>query len=893
MPLPVPARRPVTDRLSRLPRFQRLSRLAVRSGSAIALLAVVSACKETSPPPCTVSGVAVSPSTASLTPGGTTQLNAAVSASNCSPTPSASWSSSAPNIATVSPTGLVTAVTAGSATISATAAGASGTAAITVAPAPIATLTITPAAATAVVGGTVTLTAQARDAAGNVLTGRTITWTSLNANTATVSSAGVVSGVAAGTATITASAEGRTAVAVVTISPPPVASVTVALNAASLTPGQLTQAIATLRDAGGASLDGRTITWQSSNAAAATVDGFGIVTAVAPGTTNITATSEGRSGSAALTVTQIPVASITLAVTNANMRVGEVQAAAAQARDANGSALTDRTITWASSNPAVASVTQGGVITAIAVGATAITASSGGQFATAALIVTPNVASIDLVLGQNPMIVGAQAQATATAKDAGGAVVSGATISFTSSNSSVATVSSASGTVTAVTVGTTNIIATSGAVSRSVALTVNPATVPVASVTISPNGGSVQIGQTLPLTAATLDAGGATLAGRSVTWSSSSPSVASVSSGGLVSGVAAGTSTVTASSEGRSATVSVTVALAPVATVTVSAPSSTVSVGSTMQASAVLTDANGLSLTRPVAWSSSNPNVATVNASGLITAVAAGSVTVSAQSEGKTGNLALTILGTPTLSIASVSPTNGSTNRSIETSFVVTFSENISAATVNATSVALTAFGNPIAASRTVSGKVLTITPTSLLPENSTIALVITTALKSAVGNTLPSAFNGSFGIAQFDPNYYYRFFNNLTGQANSLDTFSNTFQGFMGPTGGFSGQYWYMSPITGAPGYYLMRNLFKGDNWYLEGTDGVSPVELQNTAPNVFSGQAWRFGANGFGPGCFSLQNQNFGGSKSMANVGGSVIMQPTANTGSQCWSIARTGRR
>ncbi|HEX4932333.1 MAG TPA: Ig-like domain-containing protein, partial [Gemmatimonadaceae bacterium] len=598
------------------------------------------------------------------------------------------------------------------------------------------------------------------------------------------------------------------------------------------------------------------------------------------------------SGSAALTVTQIPVASITLAVTNANMRVGDVQAATAQARDANGSALTDRTITWASSNPAVASVTQAGVITAIAVGATAITASSGGQFATAALTVTPNVASIDLTLGQNPMIVGAQAQATATAKDAGGAVVPGASISFSSSNTSVATVS-ASGTVTAVTVGTTNIIATSGAITRSVALTVNPAAVPVATVTIAPNGGNLQIGQTLQLTATTLDGGGATLAGRIVTWTSSSPSVASVSSSGLVSGVAAGTSTITATSEGKSAQVSVTVALAPVATVTVSAPSTTVSVGNTMQASVVLTDANGLTLTRPVLWTSSNANVATVNASGLVTAVAAGAVTIFAQSEGKTGSIALTILGTPTLSIASVTPTNGATNQSIETFFVVTFSENINAATVNAASVALTANGAPVAASRTVSGKVLTITPTSLLPENTTVALVISTALKSAVGNTLPSAFNGSFGIALFDPNYYYRFFNNLTGQANSLDTFSNTFQGFMGVTGGFTGQFWYMSPVPGAPGYYLMRNLFKGDNWYLEGTDGISPVELQNTAPNIFTGQAWRFAPNAFGPGCFALQNLNFGATKSMANVSGSVKMQPTAVNGSQCWSIARIGHR
>jgi hypothetical protein len=115
-----------------------------------------------------------------------------------------------------------------------------------------------------------------------------------------------------------------------------------------------------------------------------------------------------------------------------------------------------------------------------------------------------------------------------------------------------------------------------------------------------------------------------------------------------------------------------------------------------------------------------------------------------------------------------------------------------------------------------------------------------------------------------------------------------------MGPSGAYSGQYWYMTPIAGSPGYYLMRNSFKGDLWYLEGTDGVAPVELHNTAPTVFTGQMWSFGPNAFGPGCFAIQNYNFGATKTMANVNGTVLMQPTAlGSGSQCFSISRVGHR
>jgi hypothetical protein len=137
------------------------------------------------------------------------------------------WSSSNTGVATVNASGNVTAVAAGTASVRATSEGQTGSATITVTappPAPVATVTVSPATASVPVGQTVQLSAVTRDAGGNVLTGRVVTWSSSNTALATVSGSGLVTGVAAGQATITATSESRTGQSVVTVTstaPPP------------------------------------------------------------------------------------------------------------------------------------------------------------------------------------------------------------------------------------------------------------------------------------------------------------------------------------------------------------------------------------------------------------------------------------------------------------------------------------------------------------------------------------------------------------------------------------------------------------------------------------------------------------------------------------------------
>ncbi len=167
---------------------------------------------------------------------------------------------------------------------------------------PVASVTVTPAPASVNEGKTVQLAATLKDAAGDVLTGRTVAWTSDNATVATVSAGGLVTGKVAGTATITATSEGQSGTSAVTVIHVAVASVAVSPTTATIVVGGTAQLTAIPKDAAGNPLTGRTVTWASNNVAVATVSAGGLVTGKVAGTATITATSEGQSGSAAVAV---------------------------------------------------------------------------------------------------------------------------------------------------------------------------------------------------------------------------------------------------------------------------------------------------------------------------------------------------------------------------------------------------------------------------------------------------------------------------------------------------------------------------------------------------------------------------------------------------------------
>jgi alpha-tubulin suppressor-like RCC1 family protein len=166
----------------------------------------------------------------------------------------------------------------------------------------------------------------------------------------------------------------------------------------------------------------------------------------------------------------------------------------------------------------------------------------------------------------------------------------------------------------------------------------------VANVVVSPSSGSVQVAQTLQLVATARDAAGNVLTDEPITWSSSNASIASVNTVGLVTGVAEGSATITATCEGISGSASVTVSRVPVASVQVSPSTGSIHMGETLQLSATAKDAAGRTLTdRTFAWSSSDVSVATVSETGLVTGVGLSGVTIIATSEGKSGSAAVTL----------------------------------------------------------------------------------------------------------------------------------------------------------------------------------------------------------------------------------------------------------
>src|SRR3989454_8946655 len=180
----------------------------------------------------------------------------------------------------------------------------------------VASVTVTPTAPTVVVAGTVQLTATTKDANGSVLTGRVVTWASGTPAVASVSATGLVTGVAQGQATITATSEGKQGMAAITVTALPVASVTVQPMAANVPLGLTVQLTATLKDANGNVVTGRVVTWASDNTAVATVNSNGLVTGVTQGQATITATSETKTGTAAMTIVSLVFAQVSAGVTH-------------------------------------------------------------------------------------------------------------------------------------------------------------------------------------------------------------------------------------------------------------------------------------------------------------------------------------------------------------------------------------------------------------------------------------------------------------------------------------------------------------------------------------------------------------------------------------------------
>jgi len=256
-----------------------------------------------------------------------------------------------------------------------------------------------------------------------------------------------------------------------------------------------------------------------------------------------------------------PIAQVSLILATDSMYIGEVLQAKLAAKDGSGAAVAAEVwdAVWTSSTPSVASVTQRGVVRAVGIGQTRIGATIGGHSSEVVMrVVAIPVSLVSLSPLSIVLAPGATHQLVAVPLDASGRELQGRSIAWLSSDTSVVAVST-SGVVTALSPGITSVHAISEGSYASADVRVSGPPGAVATVTLIPAAASLTIGESLQLATILEDAIKNVATDRPVTWTSSAPSVATVSASGRVTGVGAGSAVIEAMSEQKSGRATVTV----------------------------------------------------------------------------------------------------------------------------------------------------------------------------------------------------------------------------------------------------------------------------------------------------------------------------------------------
>ena len=377
----------------------------------------------------------------------------------------------------------------------------------------------------------------------NDATNKTVTWKSDKPEIVEVDSNGNVTAKAAGTATITATADGKSASCKVTVNGQPatvpVQSVELNQTTLELKAGNTATLTATVNPE---SATDKTVTWTSDKPEIAAVEG-GTVTAKAEGTATITAKAGDKTATCTVTVTKADVAveSVTLDKNSLELKAGNNATLTATVSPEG---ATNKDVTWTSDNPEVATV-EGGTVTAKAAGTAIITAKAGEQTATCTVTVTKadvavesvtlDKTSLDLKTGDNTTLTATVNPESATNKD----------VTWTSDKPEIAAVEG--GTVTAKAEGTATITVTTadGGKTATCKVTVTPKTVPVSGIQVQGKG-VIYVGDTTKLTA-TITPDGAS--NKAVTWDSQNKDIATVDQQGNVKALKAGTATITATAQ--------------------------------------------------------------------------------------------------------------------------------------------------------------------------------------------------------------------------------------------------------------------------------------------------------------------------------------------------------
>ena len=441
-------------------------------------------------------------------------------------------------------------------------------------------------------------------------------WSVSDTTVAHVSATGLVTGLKAGTVTVTASdpVSGVSGTAKLTVTADTLVSVAVTPVTKKLPVGAtlLFNATGTYSDGAKHALAAASTTWSSTDGSVATVDATGKATGVAPGTVAIAATDAftGLSGKAVLTVGTATLSSIAVAPPRTSKSVGSTEVYAATATYSDGSTMdvTDAT-TWSTSAAGVATVSNttgsNGVATAVSSGAATITARLLGKKATATLTVTPAVltslavtpASDSLPNGTTVQLVATGTYSDHTTQD----ITTAVTWNSSSPGVDVSNAAGSEGLATALALGLATITATDPTTGATGTATITVTAAALASVTITPPSPSVALGysEQFHATGTFSDSTTQDLTSR-VTWLAIAPTVASISNAvgtnGLATSLVVGTTSIgaydpTTGIAAPNATLTVTSAV--LKTLTVNPPAPILPNGLTQQFSATGTYSDG------------------------------------------------------------------------------------------------------------------------------------------------------------------------------------------------------------------------------------------------------------------------------------------------------------
>ena len=458
------------------------------------------------------------------------------------------------------------------------------------------------------VGNTYTLTAQ-------VLPENTtdvLSWENSNPKIVELSQNGELKAIKQGQAIITAKAGTKTAVCLVTVG---AVAESVALDKTEMTiaRGETVQLSATVTPADVA----EPVTWTSSNEEVASVSD-GRVTGVKAGKATITAAIGDKSASCEVTVL-IPSEGVTISKTELDLKKGEWEQLTATVTPED---ATDK-LEWSSSNDAVAPVTPEGRVTAVGGGEAVITAKAGNMSATCKVRVSVPVTSVSVKPESATLYVGGESlalQATVLPEDADIREVV-----WESGNTAVATVD-ANGKVSPVAEGTAVITATAKGTDKSASCTVTVTYKDVESVVVSPSTMSLYTGEKGSLTATVQPE---YAKDKTVTWASADESIATVSQNGQVTAVAIGTVEITATAGQKTGKCTVNVISRLVTSVTLDKSSLSMTLFTNEKLTATVTPSDAID--GEVEWTSSDPEVASVDENGNVSSLKPGTTVITAK----------------------------------------------------------------------------------------------------------------------------------------------------------------------------------------------------------------------------------------------------------------------